>query len=195
MAAICVFCASSELIGRHYLELAADLGTEIAARGHSLVTGGGSISMMGAIARATRAGGGHTTGVIPRVLLNKEIADHDADELIVVDTMRERKAIMDARADAFITMAGGIGTFEELFEIWTARTLGMHDKPIVILDPDGLFEKLREQLDILVEEGFLRAGALEAMVWTSSVQDAVTLAEGSGSVPPPDEGELLEAEL
>lgn len=195
MAAICVFCASSEMIGRHYLELASDLGTEIAARGHSLVTGGGSISMMGAIARAARAGGGHTTGVIPRALLDREIADHDADDLIVVDTMRERKGEMDSRSDAFIAMAGGIGTLEELFEIWTARTLGMHNKPVVVLDPEGLFEQLRGQLDTLVEEGFLRAGALEAMVWTSTAQEAVTLAEGSGTAPPPDEGELLESEV
>lgn len=195
MAAICVFCASSEMIGRHYLELASDLGTEIAARGHSLVTGGGSVSMMGAIARATRAGGGHTTGVIPRALLDREIADHDADELIVVDTMRERKGEMDSRSDAFIAMAGGIGTLEELFEIWTARTLGMHNKPVVVLDPEGLFEQLRGQFDTLVQEGFLRAGALEAMVWTSTVQEAVTLAQGSGTAPPPDEGELLESEV
>jgi uncharacterized protein (TIGR00730 family) len=195
VSAICVFCSSSELIGRGHLELAADLGTAIAARGHSLVSGGGSVSMMGAVARAVRAGGGHTLGVIPRVLLDREVADHDADELLVVDTMRERKALMDAHADAFIALPGGIGTLEELFEVWTARTLGLHDKPVVVLDPDGLFEQLRCQLDTLVDEGFLRSGALEAMVWTSSVEAAVTLAEGSGVTPQPDDGELLESEL
>lgn len=151
--------------------------------------------MMGAVARAVRAGGGQTVGVIPRALLNREIADHDADELVVVDTMRERKGVMDERSDAFIAMPGGIGTLEELFEVWTARTLGMHDKPVVVLDPDGLFEELRTQLDTLVAQGFMRAGALEAMVWTSSVEEAVALAEGSGSVPPLDEGELLESEV
>lgn len=195
MAAICVFCSSSEMIHRDYLELASDLGTEIAERGHSLVTGGGSVSMMGAVARAVRAGGGYTIGVIPRALFDKEIADHDADELVVVETMRERKGVMDARCDAFIALPGGIGTLEELLEVWTARTLGMHDKPVVVLDPDGLYEQLRGQFDTLVEEGFLRAGALEAVVWTSSVEEAVTLAEGSGSAPPPDEGELLESEV
>lgn len=195
MAAICVFCSSSEMIGRDYLELASDLGTEIAERGHSLVTGGGSVSMMGALARSVRAGGGYTIGVIPRVLLDKEIADHDADELVVVETMRERKGVMDSRSDAFIALPGGIGTLEELFEVWTARTLGMHDKPVVVLDPDGLFEQLRGQLDTLVAQGFLRRAALEAMVWTSSVEEAVALAEGSGATPPPDEGELLESEV
>ena len=183
------------MIGRDYLELASALGAEIASRGHSLVTGGGSVSMMGAVARAVRAGGGHTIGVIPRVLFDKEIADHEADELVVVETMRERKGVMDARCDAFIALPGGIGTLEELFEVWTARTLAMHDKPVVVLDPDGLFEQLRGQLDTLVEQGFVRAGALAAMVWTRSVAAAVTLAEGSGNAPPPDEGELLEAEF
>lgn len=195
MAAICVFCSSSEMIRRDYLELASDLGTEIAERGHSLVTGGGSVSMMGALARSVRAGGGYTIGVIPRVLLDKEIADHDADELVVVETMRERKGVMDSRSDAFIALPGGIGTLEELFEVWTARTLGMHDKPVVVLDPDGLFGQLRGQLDTLVAQGFLRRAALEAMVWTSSVEEAVALAEGSGATPPPDEGELLESEV
>lgn len=183
------------MIGRSYIELAADLGTELARRGHSLVSGGGSVSMMGAVARAARAGGGYTIGVIPRVLLDKEIADHDADELLVVDTMRERKGVMDERSDAFIAMAGGIGTFEELFEVWTARTLGMHDKPVVVLDPDGLFDQLRGQLDTLVSQGFVRAAALGALAWAATVQDAVTLAEGSGDSPPPDEGELLESEV
>ncbi len=194
MAVICVFCASSELISRHYIELAADLGTELAARGHSLVSGGGSVSMMGAVARAVRAAGGHTIGVIPRVLFDREIADHDADELVVVDTMRERKAIMDTRCDAFIAMPGGLGTLEELFEIWTARTLGLHDKPIVVLDPEGLFEQLRGQFDTLVAQHFARPEVLEAIVWASTPADAVLLAEGSGHRPPPDEGELLEAE-
>lgn len=195
MAAICVFCSSSEMIGRGHVELAADLGAAIAARGHSLVSGGGSVSMMGAVARAVRAGGGHTVGVIPRVLLDREVADHDADELVVVDTMRERKGVMDLRADAFIALPGGIGTLEELFEVWTARTLGMHDKPIVVLDPDGIFDELRGLLDTLVNQGFVRAGALEAMVWTDSVADAVALAQGSGVTPTPDEGELLESEV
>lgn len=195
MAAICVFCSSSEMIGRDYLELASALGAEISLRGHTLVTGGGSVSMMGAVARAVRAGGGHTVGVIPRALLDREIADHDADELVVVDTMRERKGIMDARCDAFIALPGGIGTLEELFEVWTARTLGLHDKPIVVLDPDGLFDQLRGQFDTLVDAGFMRGGALEAMVWTDKVGEAVTLAEGSGHRPVPDEGELLETEL
>lgn len=195
MATICVFCASSDAIPPHYVSLAAEVGAEIARRGHSLVTGGGSVSMMGAVARAVREGGGRTVGIIPRALLEREIADHDADDLVVCDTMRERKAEMDARSDAFITLPGGIGTLEELLEIWTARTLGMHDKPVVVCDPDDAFAPLREQIDQLVARGFARPEINDALVWCSTAEEAVTLAEGSGHAPAPDEEELLEAEL
>lgn len=192
---ICVFCASSDDIPRHYVTLAEEVGAEIARRGHSLVTGGGSVSMMGAVARAVRDGGGRTVGIIPRALLEREIADHDADELVVCDTMRERKGEMDARSDAFITLPGGIGTLEELLEIWTARTLGMHDKPVVVCDPDDAFGPLRAQIDQLVARGFARPEISDALVWCSTAADAVRLAEGSGRMPPPDDEELLEAEL
>lgn len=195
MATICVFCASSDAIPVHYIELAAEVGAEIARRGHSLVTGGGSVSMMGAVARAVREGGGRTVGVIPRALLEREIADHGADELVLCDTMRERKAEMDARSDAFITLPGGIGTLEELLEIWTARTLGMHDKPVVVCDPDDAFAPLRAQIDQLVARGFARPEINDALVWCTTASEAVRLAEGSGHAPPPDDEELLEAEL
>src|SRR5213080_2586272 len=124
--AVCVFCASSDLIPQRYIELAAEVGAEIARRGHTLVTGGGSVSMMGAVARAARAGGARTIGVIPRDLVAREVADHDADELVVTDDMRQRKGVMDARADAFLALPGGIGTLEELLEVWVARTMGLH---------------------------------------------------------------------
>lgn len=192
---ICVFCASSDDIPRHYVDLAAEVGAEIARRGHSLVTGGGSVSMMGAVARAVREGGGRTVGIIPRALLEREIADHAADELVVCDTMRERKGEMDDRSDAFITLPGGIGTLEELLEIWTARTLGMHDKPVVVCDPDDAFAPLRAQIDQLVARGFARPEINDALVWCTTAAEAVRLAEGSGHVPPPDEEEMLEAEL
>lgn len=191
---ICVYCASSETIPRHYVDLAAEVGAEIARRGHSLVTGGGSVSMMGAVARAVRAGGGRTVGVIPRALLEREIADHDADELVLCDSMRERKAEMDARSDAFITLPGGIGTLEELLEIWTARTLGMHDKPVVVCDPDDAFAPLREQIDQLVDRGFARPEINDSLVWCKTAVEAVDLAEGSGTSQTPTAEELIEAE-
>ena len=109
----------------------AQVGTELARRGHSLVSGGGDLSMMGAVARAARAGGARTVGVIPEALLAKEVGDRDADELLVVDDMRTRKGLMDERSDAFLALPGGLGTLEELLEVWVARSLGMHAKPVV----------------------------------------------------------------
>lgn len=194
MASICVFCSSYESIPRHYIDLATEVGAEIASRGHSLITGGGSVSMMGAVAAAARAGGAHTVGVIPQALVDREVADHDADELVVVETMRERKGIMDARCDAFVTLPGGLGTLEELFEIWTARTLGLHDKPVVVVDPDDLFEPLRRQLDVLIDRGFARPPVRQAIAWAKTAAEAIDLAEGSGGAPPVDESAVLEAE-
>ena len=201
MAAVCVFCSSSGRIDPSYVELAGAVGTALAERGHTLVSGGGSVSCMGAVARAARAGGAHTVGVIPQVLLDLEVADHDADELLVVEDMRTRKGLMDARSDAFLTLPGGLGTLEELLEIWVARTLGMHAKPVVVLDPDGVFDPLRAQVETLVDRGFVRPGAAGAITWTRDVEgalDAVDAGLLAGAAGPrltaaPDE--LLESEL
>ncbi|GAB6900920.1 LOG family protein [Kineosporia succinea] len=182
MARICVFCASSLRIDPRYVELAAEVGAAIASRGHDLVSGGGSVSMMGAVAQAVRDGGRHTIGVIPQALLDREVADHDSDELVVTPDMRSRKARMDSEADAFLTLPGGIGTLEELTEVWTAATLGMHAKPVVVLDPTGVFGPLRELIGSLTAAGFLSDEAAGALVWTASVDEALTAIEtGLGS--------------
>lgn len=197
MAAICVYCASSTAIDPSYVSLAADVGTALAARGHSLVSGGGDLSMMGAVARAARAGGARTTGVIPSPLLELEVGDRDADELLVVDDMRTRKGLMDARSDAFLTLPGGLGTLEELFEVWVARSLGMHTKPVVALDVDGLYAPLRQQVELMVARGFVRRPATTALVWASSVEEALDAIEaGLGVTEPmhPLAEEILEAE-
>jgi hypothetical protein len=172
MSAICVYCASSDTIDPSYLELATAVGERIAADGHSLVSGGGRVSMMGAVARAARAGGAHTVGVIPEHLVGFEMADTDADELIVVDSMRERKRVMESRADAFLALPGGIGTLEELFEMWTSLSLTMHDKPVAVLDPDGFYEPMWSWLESLVPRGFVRPAALEVLVRASTVDAA-----------------------
>ena len=177
MAAVCVFCSSSGRIDPSYVELAAAVGTELARRGHTLVSGGGSVSCMGAVARAARAGGARTVGVVPRVLVDLEVADHDADELVVTPDMRTRKGEMDDRADAFLTLPGGLGTLEELLEIWVSRTLAMHSKPVVVLDPDGLYDPLREQVDLLVQRGFVRPGARDAVHWVREIGAAFDLIE------------------
>ncbi|WP_239396604.1 TIGR00730 family Rossman fold protein, partial [Frankia sp. CiP3] len=162
---ICVYCSSSEAIDPSYLELAAAVGAALARRGHGLVSGGGSVSCMGAVARAARAGAARTTGVIPRALSALEITDGDADELIVTETMRERKRLLEIRSDAFLALPGGLGTLEELLEMWVGRVLGMHAKPVVVLDPDGLFAHLRAQVDELVRRGFVRPAARNALGW------------------------------
>lgn len=177
MSAIAVYCASSTRIAPEFRELAGALGAEIARRGHVLVTGGGSVSMMGAVGRAAREAGGHTVGVIPTALVAMEVADDDSDELIVVDGMRTRKAAMDDRADAFVVLPGGIGTLEEFFEVWTAGSLGLHAKPVVVLDPDGFYAPLWAWLRDLSERGFVRPAALDALLLTRTVADAVAAAE------------------
>jgi hypothetical protein len=200
MPSVAVFCASSEEIAERYAVLAGEVGFALARRGWTLVSGGGSVSCMGALARAARAGGAHTIGVIPRALVEMEVADHGADELVVTDDMRERKGEMDRRSDAFLTLPGGIGTLEELLEIWVARSLGMHDKPIVVLDPWGDLQHLAVLVSGLVESGFVRDVAAAQLVWTTTVEQALNAIEqgwaeaGPGRTAHPTPAEWLEAE-
>jgi uncharacterized protein (TIGR00730 family) len=175
--AVCVYCASGPT-HPDLLALAAELGEAIADRGWTLVWGGGNVSAMGALATAARARGGWTVGVIPKMLVRREVADHDADELIVTDTMRERKQIMEDRADAFITLPGGIGTLEELFEAWTGGYLGTHDKPVVMLDPAGHFDGLRAWLHGLVDSGYVSQAALDRLVVVDDVGAALAACAG-----------------
>ncbi|NUR82855.1 MAG: TIGR00730 family Rossman fold protein [Nonomuraea sp.] len=190
---ICVFCSSSQKIDPKYVELAAEVGSELARRGHTLVSGGATVSCMGAVTRSVRAAGGRTIGVIPQVLVDIEVADDDSDELIVTTGMRERKAMMDDRSDAFLVLPGGIGTLEELFEIWTARVLGIHDRPVVILDPWGLFRPLRQLIDDLYEAGFTRANVYDAIAWTTTVDEAFAQLEGRVQPVRPSVAELGES--
>jgi uncharacterized protein (TIGR00730 family) len=170
--AVCVYCASRPVSHQH-LELAAAVGTGIAKRGWSLVSGGGRVSMMGEVARAARAGGARTVGVIPRALVEREAADTEADELLVVENMRERKGLMDAYASAFLALPGGIGTCEELFEVWTSRYIGMHRKPVVVLDPDGHYRGMLDWVHGLVETGFATQSSIDALTVVTDVDAAL----------------------
>ena len=152
---------------------------------------------MGAVARAAREGGARTVGVIPAALLELEVGDRDADELLVVEDMRVRKGLMDSRSDAFLTLPGGLGTLEELTEVWTSRFLGMHTKPVVALDLDGLWAPLRAQVDLMVERGFVTAAAAAALQWADSVEHAFDLLEAGIADPVrlvPTVEEALEAD-
>lgn len=171
--AVCVFCASSTEIDQRYLEMAAEVGTQLGRRGWSLVSGAGSISSMGALARAARQAGAHTVGVIPEALMRYEVADTDADELIVTADMRERKGLMDARADAFLVLPGGIGTLEEFFEAWVGLVLGMHSKPVVVLDPWDDYRPLHELIAHLVTARFVRPEVAGSLIWTTDVGEAL----------------------
>jgi uncharacterized protein (TIGR00730 family) len=170
--ALCVYCASGPTHSA-LLELAAALGAAIADRGWTLVSGGGNVSAMGAVAAAARSHGGRTVGVIPKALVHRELADVDADELIVTDTMRERKQVMEDRADAFLVLPGGIGTLEEFFEAWTAGYLGMHEKPLVMLDPFGHYDGLLAWVRGLVDTGYVSAGAIDRLIVVADVAAAM----------------------
>lgn len=167
-----MYCASGPT-NPDLLALASRVGEAIAQRGWTLVWGGGNVSAMGALATAARSRGGWTVGAIPKMLVHRELADTDADELIVTDTMRERKQVMEERADAFLTLPGGIGTLEELFETWTAGYLGAHDKPVVLLDPNGHYDGLRAWLYGLVDTGYVSQFALDRLVVVDEVDAAL----------------------
>lgn len=152
---ICVYCGSRPGERPEFSQAAQAVGQWIGQHGGQLVYGGGRTGLMGTVAEATRLAGGRVVGIIPKALVDKELANPLCDELHVVDTMHERKAMMGERADAFLALPGGIGTFEELFEIWTWRQLGYHDKPVGILNVGGYYDGMLAFLANSVREGFM----------------------------------------
>ncbi|MBN9017337.1 MAG: TIGR00730 family Rossman fold protein [Rhizobiales bacterium] len=153
---VCVFCGSSEGVRPQYREAALALGRAIAARGDELVYGGSKVGLMGAVADATLGAGGRAIGVLPRALRDKEIAHEGLTELHIVESMHQRKAMMADLSGAFVALPGGMGTFEEVFEIWTWAQLGYHRKPVGLLDIEGYYDRLLAFLDQTVEEGFVK---------------------------------------
>jgi uncharacterized protein (TIGR00730 family) len=179
MAALGVFCASSTLIDRRWLDLAYEVGAEIGRRGHTLVSGGGRVGMMGTVAAGARSTGAHTLGIIPQLLVDLEVADVESDELVITDAMSARKTMMIDKSDAFLILPGGLGTLDELFEVWTTATLALHAKPIVVLDQDGFFGGLLDWLHRLVPAGFVRAEAIDLLLVAGSVPAAFDAVEAS----------------
>lgn len=151
---VAVFSGSRPGARPSYARAAARFAEAMAKRGLGLVYGGASVGLMGVVADGLLAAGGRVLGVIPRALAKKEVAHGGLDELVVVGTMHERKAIMADRADGFVALPGGFGTFDELFEIVTWAQLGMHDKPIGLLDVDGYFQPVRDLVRRVIDEGF-----------------------------------------
>ncbi|MDD2133079.1 TIGR00730 family Rossman fold protein [Pseudomonas kurunegalensis] len=153
---VCVFCGASIGANPAYREAAIALGQAIARRGLTLVYGGGAVGLMGVVADAAMAAGGEVVGIIPQSLLDAEVGHKGLTRLEVVDGMHARKARMAELSDAFIALPGGLGTLEELFEVWTWGQLGYHAKPLGLLDVNGFYDKLGGFLDHIVEEGFVR---------------------------------------
>ncbi len=152
---VCVYCGSRPGTDAAFAEVARQTGHWIGTHGGQLVYGGGNNGLMGMVADATLAAGGRVVGVIPKALVEKEWAKLDCTELHVVNTMHDRKRMMAERADAFVALPGGIGTFEELFEVWTWRQLGYHDKPVGLLNTGGYYDELLAFLQSSVRHGFM----------------------------------------
>jgi len=153
---LCVFCGSSAGQDPIYMASARLLGETLARNGIELVYGGASVGLMGAVADSALAAGGRVTGVMPQALVDKEIAHGSLSDLRVVGSMHERKALMAELSDGFIALPGGLGTFEELFEVWTWAQLGYHKKPCALLNVAGFYDKLAGFLDDVVERGFVK---------------------------------------
>jgi hypothetical protein len=152
---LCVYCGSRPGTLPEYAAVAVQVGTWIGQHQGQLVYGGGNNGLMGIVAQATQDAGGRVVGIIPHALAEKEFARHACDELHVVDNMHQRKHMMAERADAFLALPGGIGTFEELFEVWTWRQLGFHNKPIGLLNVANYYDGLWQFLESTVKQGFL----------------------------------------
>jgi uncharacterized protein (TIGR00730 family) len=163
-ARICVYCGSSPGNRPEYMEAASQLGRELAHRQIGLVYGGGSVGMMGAVARAVHDNGGDVYGVIPEPLTPKELSGAPVGRLEIVDSMHARKARMAELADAFVAMPGGFGTFEELFETITWCQLGIHAKPIGLLNVAGYYDPIRQMVARAIDEGFVRSNYYDLLV-------------------------------
>jgi uncharacterized protein (TIGR00730 family) len=181
-----VYAASSDAVDADYLAVAERLGALLAGAGKTLVYGGGNVGLMGACARAVHAGGGRVVGVIPEKLQGLELGYEAADEYIVTTGMRERKAIMEERADAFVALPGGLGTLEEIIEVLVLKQLQYHDKPLVFLNTRGVFDPLFAFFDRLVADRFLKAGH-RALFHVVDAPEAV-LPLLAAYTPPPREG-------
>ena len=173
LSSICVFCGSNGGADPAYLQAAQAVGRGLAERGIRIVYGGGKVGMMGAVADAARDAGGEVIGVIPQAIFDLEIGHTGIDDLRVVGSMHERKALMAELSDAFIALPGGIGTLEELFEVYTWAQLGIHAKPLGLIDVAGYYQPLVDFLDHAVQERFLRAETRTLLAVSDDLDDLI----------------------
>ena len=170
---VCVYCGSRFGAMPAYSQAAETFGTLLAREGWRLVYGAGDVGLMGAVARAAQAAGGETFGVIPTHLLNREVGKTDLTSFVVTETMHERKKVMIMNADAVVVLPGGPGSLDEFFEALTWRQLGLHDKPILVMNVDGYWDKLRALLDQTADQGFADVSLLEFGTWVDTPEGAM----------------------
>ncbi|MSP68504.1 MAG: TIGR00730 family Rossman fold protein [Alphaproteobacteria bacterium] len=182
LKSLCVYCGSSNRIAHVYREAAAELGRTVAEAGIRLVFGGGRVGLMGVVADAALAAGGHVIGVVPRHLQDLEVAHEGVTELRIVDSMHTRKRMMFDLADAFVALPGGFGTLDEMFEIITWRQLRLHEKPLVLVDVAGYWGPLRAMVEEIVTQGFARPEHGAMLTVVESVGDVLPML---GALPSP----------
>ena len=190
---LCVYCGSSRGVDPRHTDVARRLGTLLAGEGIDLVYGGGSVGLMGAVADAALAGGGRVVGVLPRGLFARELAHPGLTELVEVASMHERKQLMFDRSDGFVALPGGLGTLEELAEVATWAQLGIHGRPIAVVDTGGYWQPLAAFLDRAVAEGFLRPPSRDRVLWVDRVDDLLPAL--AAYQPLPAEGDLTREEV
>ncbi|NIZ14346.1 TIGR00730 family Rossman fold protein [Phaeobacter sp. HF9A] len=173
ITSVCVYCGSRMGARQSYEEAARDLGVGLARAGLRLVYGAGDVGLMGTVARAAQAAGGETFGVIPEHLIKREVGKSDLSTYVVTETMHERKKVMLYNADAIVLLPGGMGSLDELFEAITWRQLGLHDKPIILLNTDNYWAPLRALMDHMVDQGFADADTCKGLIWVDSPQAAL----------------------
>lgn len=171
---ICVYCGSRPGTRAAYARDAADLGTRMARAGWRLVYGAGDVGLMGEVARAAQKAGGDTFGVIPTHLMQAEVGKRDLTHFVVTETMHERKKVMFMNADAIVVLPGGAGSLDELFEVITWRQLGLHDKPIVLMDTEGYWQPLIALLEHVVTEGFAAPSLRDLVAVATGPEDIMT---------------------
>ena len=184
--AVTVYCSSSDDVAPIYFDAARELGASIARERWTVVYGGNALGCMRALANGARSAGGKVTGVTPRLWVDDGTADTKCDELVVTDGMRQRKALMEERGDAFITLPGGLGTLEELFEILVGRVLGYHAKPIVLLNLAGFYDPLLRMIHDGIDQKFIRAKSLRHFHISPNVADAIEALRRFPTPPPPE---------
>jgi cytokinin riboside 5'-monophosphate phosphoribohydrolase len=175
--AICVFSSSSDAVDPVFFALAEELGAEIARRGHILIYGGTNVGLMGAVARAAQQGGAKVIGVIPKFIADRGIANHAANELIITNDMRQRKATMEARSDAFVALPGGFGTLEEVLEVITLKQLQQHTKAVVFLNPGGYYDPLTSLFEHMYEKNFAKPAYRSMYCFADDVPSALDYME------------------